>query len=858
MALILYQPLFWVLLAAQVLFLLWLARRLHLRWPPASLLRMGLVGLVLLVAFFPGGDLARHDLAQRQVMVVDQSDSLPAHIRRQVQDQARQWQVGAPNRLVVAFGSQAQAVLNPQGAWPEVAGRGSDLAAALELAADLLGREPGRIILASDGLAPSAQQVQAVVDRLAGQGHLLEVIPLPSYAHPQDLSVGPLLVPSALWQHTPFTIVLPVHLPEAGQVALQLLVNGELVSERTESLPAGENYATFMHQALTQEIMTLEGRAILEGDPRPANNQAYAVVQVFPAPRVLFISQQEDQAAQFLEILNRSGLQVDLLPPTELPTELKTLQEYEVIFLHDLLSESLSREQMLALQVFVSRQGGGLIFVGGRHSYTLGGYQNTVLEPMMPVKLEPPPRKERPPVTFVLVLDRSGSMGFRSAGSGGALPIELAREAAIRAVEILNNDDFVGVLTYSDEAIWDVPIGQVGAGLILRQAMDTISQIRSMGRTRMEAGLAMAIADLEEVETGEARYILLLSDGISTDGSFEGFRELAQKAKEQGITISTIALGTEADEELMAMIAAQAGGRYHLVVNPAELPRIMITESRAARSENVQRGRTTLAAGEPAHPVLSGLRPAELPALEGYHALTSKVEAGAEDILISAGLNDPLLSAWQYGLGRVIAWMGDLGEEWALEWEAWPNYGLFWSQVVRYAWLNPALGPAQVEVSAGESSLAVDVRIQDEQDLPVNFARPQFSFVGEAGSGWTHAVPQAGPGQYRLEIPLPDEGAYRGRVAYQVGGQNFEIPAFFALNYPLEWRPGGAEAGRADLLAWAQATGGGEVVGDLEQTPRPAAQQPLVGRAWWRRVLLAAVLLWPVEIALRRRFLPWA
>ena len=102
------------------------------------------------------------------------------------------------------------------------------------------------------------------------------------------------------------------------------------------------------------------------------------------------------------------GIVVDRVTPENLPVELPSLTQYRVIFLNNFLASKLQPEQALALNLYVKRLGGGLIFLGGRNSYTLGGYKNSIFEHMLPVKLEPPPRPS--PATFVLIIDRSSSM----------------------------------------------------------------------------------------------------------------------------------------------------------------------------------------------------------------------------------------------------------------------------------------------------------------------------------------------------------------------------------------------------------------------------------------------------------------
>ena len=83
-----------------------------------------------------------------------------------------------------------------------------------------------------------------------------------------------------------------------------------------------------------------------------------------------------------------------------------------------------------------------------------------------------------------------------------------------------------------------------------------------------------------------------------------------------------------------------------------------------------------------------------------------------------------------------------------------------------------------------------------------------------------------------------------------------EIPAPFVVDYPPEWKPADPEIGRVNMASWAGKTGGVEVdLSNLSQTKLEAPASPTSDTI--RRLLLALVILWLVEIAIRRRWLPW-
>lgn len=864
---VLGRPLFWLLFGLLAVVLLWLAWRQRLHWRPAWVLRVLILALVLVGIFLPRADLSRGELPQRQALVIDQSDSVSLHDRQSIWQQAQAWQAEAENRVVVAFGASPQAMVASSAAGPEVDGRASDLEGALHLAGDLLGAAPGKVILASDGQVSVPSGVAAAITGLKEQGHALDVIPLAGRSDPHDGFVGPLWAPANLWENTPFDVILPVYPPQAGgKVDLQLAINGQPSGLAAE--PLDQNFYRFRLPPQPQGITTLEVAAAFnsagpDGDPFPENNAAFATLQVFAAPNVLFVSLQplSPQAAAFVGLLGQAGLQVEVRGPEALPTNLSTLENYRVIFLHDLLSTHLNQEQMLALQIFVSRQAGGLVVLGGRSSFTLGGYQGTPLEAMLPVDLEPPPRSQRPPIAFLLIMDRSASMSA-SRGGSGARPIELAREAAMRAIETMRPEDYLGVLPFNDEFNWDVPIRPLGDGLALREALDAVSRVQAAGGTKMYQAMQAGLGQMFALPAGApaSRHVLILSDGQSFDGSAPEFQALAEQARQRNITISTIAFGEGADHEVMAQIAENGKGRYYAASHPDELPRILIHESQAARSENVQAGQTALKLGEANHPILSGLNPAGLPQVSAYNALSSKREAGAEDILLSANFGDPILSAWQYGLGRVIAWTSDIGEEWSGAWASPDHAALFWSQVARYALVNPALAPVQVDIQVTDTRLQVAAAILGPRGEPVNLAQAQFSYAGPDGRVLTYSLPQISAGVYQLDLPRPAEGAYRGLVAYtDEEGQRIETAAPFAVNPPPEWLYAGAAQAPENLAAWASQAGGEILPLELAQPAEPEAEPRRTAdtRAAWWRLLLALLILWPLEVALRRRWLPW-
>src|SRR6516165_12051289 len=107
---------------------------------------------------------------------------------------------------------------------------------------------------------------------------------------------------------------------------------------------------------------------------------------------------------------------------------------------------AMSTRQMNNIRTYVQELGGGLIMLGGDQAFGLGGYYKTTIEEILPVRSDFEKEKEKPSLAMVLVIDKSGSMG--------GVKIEMAKEAAKSAVELLGASDKVGVIAFEGETYW--------------------------------------------------------------------------------------------------------------------------------------------------------------------------------------------------------------------------------------------------------------------------------------------------------------------------------------------------------------------------------------------------------------------
>ena len=182
------------------------------------------------------------------------------------------------------------------------------------------------------------------------------------------------------------------------------------------------------------------------------------------------------------------------------------------------------------------------------------------------------PAGERPAVNLALVLDRSGSMqGDR---------IVRAREAAIAAVQRLDERDYVSVVVFDDRI--DVLAGAQTASEANKAAIvEKLRTVEARGATAIFGGVS---AGASEIRKNLARKlvnrIVLLSDGAANVGpsSPEELGLLGASLVKEGVSVSTLGVGLGYNENLMAALATRSDGNTYFIENGDDIPRIFDAE----------------------------------------------------------------------------------------------------------------------------------------------------------------------------------------------------------------------------------------------------------------------------------------
>lgn len=757
---------------------LWWLQRRSLRSMTAArrrallAVRTALVALLLIALAGPAWN--RTTNQQAVIFILDHSQSLGQRGMTAACDRARQLAaelpadtyvgvVSAGNTTVVAHApSLDRPEIAPDPALLEKDGGQTDLAAAVSLATGLF--PPGtarRLILVGDG-QETRGDLEAAAREAALMGVVIDAAPVAGQPRPDVRVVRLASNKSRSHEGAGIELRADIESSLAGKGLLRLFENGIEVESRPIALEVGQQLSeTFRRSPEQRNLYTYRVR--VEGfadDTIVENNEAMTLVDVRGRPLLLCIEGEPDQARWLSEAMTREGIRLEMRAAEAFPRTLQELGGYDGVVLSDIPAHKLGERSMTMIRDYVEKLGGGLCMIGGKNSFGVGGYYRTAIEDVLPVKMKAPDKEEKFATALALVLDRSGSMTGQK--------VEICKSAAIATVELLSAKDYVCVVAFDSNPHWVVPMTSASSkGTIASQ----IATINADGGTNIYPAMTVAREALAAVKT-KVKHMIVLTDG-QTEG--QGYQELAAQMHSEGMTISTVGIGQDADVNLLQTIAAAGGGKFYETLDPTTLPRIFTQDAMTHMGRLIREESFTPRQVE-RHPMLKGLPTDQAPALLGYVKTTRKATA---QVPLVTDLGDPLLAHWQFGLGKVTAFTSDAKSRWAALWiTGWPSYGPFWAQVLRETARKPQsqFMDIRLEEKGEQTDIEVDL-LEDaahfKNDAAVT-ADVYFVPAGSLGSAMEPVaqVPleQTGPGRYRAHFAPREAGVYlvRARAGAQV------------------------------------------------------------------------------------------
>jgi uncharacterized membrane protein len=559
-------------------------------------------------------------------------------------------------------------------------------------------------------------------------------------------------LPPALEKSEPFALGVTMAnfnaVPVAGTITLYR--NGDLIEQHPVTIPPGQARYDFPVHAETAGLISYRA-AFKPSDPAldayPEDDALEGWVGIGAQRKVLIVTDTARDASYLETVVNRAGLQATVAAAGGEQWD-GNPKGYDAVILDNVASANIAPAAQAALIQYVAG-GGSLAMTGGDQSFGLGGWQNSPLARIMPVIMKPPQRRERQRA-LVLIIDKSGSMGRNQ-------KLEYAKAAARTVTSTMKDSDLLSVIGFDSQPFVVIPMESVSAS---RPYFDElINRLKARGTTFLLPALEEAERSL--AQTGAAiKHVVILTDG-ETGGTAAMYYDLVSSMHHDGgVTISTIAIGSEANTALLQSIARYGGGGYYQTDSPANLPELFLEDVRPRGGNTTMAENTFTPYSVSPDPLLADLAGRQLPPIKSFVATQLKPGATLSVFVNSNDVRAPIVASWKYGAGKVLAMTTDASGRWTAPWIANGIFGPLWHKLV--AWMTPVTAPEQkFAIALGYRAGRIDLNLTDYSDDPKTAGRPVGATVtAPDGSRFDAMLSQQAPGEVAGNFEAPQPGTY--------------------------------------------------------------------------------------------------
>jgi hypothetical protein len=275
------------------------------------------------------------------------------------------------------------------------------------------------------------------------------------------------------------------------------------------------------------------------------------------------------------------------------------------------------------------------------------------------------------------------------------------------------------------------------------QILDAIRRIEASAQTNFYPALESCLEQLRAVEA-KVKHVILISDGRTYPDEYQ---RLVAEMRAAEITVSTVGVGAEADEALLADIARWGDGAAYLVADASRVQQILLDETRSKTEE------TLVEEATPPRVVASaaafdGIDWTSAPPLLGRVTLEAHEDA---EVLLADSEDKPLLARRNVGLGRTWMFAADLGGRYTARWNAWPDAARLVSQVLRDATARGGEPVVELHVERVPGGRAIALRVTDVEGRSANGLEAVVEAIRPDGAvALRLPARQTAPGRYEV------------------------------------------------------------------------------------------------------------
>jgi hypothetical protein len=378
-----------------------------------------------------------------------------------------------------------------------------------------------------------------------------------------------------------------------------------------------------------------------------------------------------------------------------------------------------------------------------------------------------------------------------------------------------------------------------------------IDRLKARGTTYLMPALKQADRDL--ASSGAAlKHIVILTDG-ETGGTAAMYYDLvATMHRQGGVTVSTIAIGNEANVRLLDAISQYGGGALYQTSSAQTLPQIVLQDvGRHGGEHQTMVEKQFVPQTSSPDSILKGLAGRTLPPIKGYVSTELRPGASLDAFVNREGRREPLIASARYGAGKTLALTTDAGGRWAAPWIRDNIFTTLWDRILE--WMTPpAANVPKFDVAMGYREGRVGFKLTDyDADPRQALALVSARVLRPDGAREDLMLSESAAGELAGSFAAPVAGTYYIELRSGQSGRERPFPPLAYTVSPAAFAELPRRRPNYDLLEHLAAATGGRL------NPPPA--EAVMARPQFKHTqgfvqpLLAAAMLLLIAEALVRR-----
>ena len=529
----------------------------------------------------------------------------------------------------------------------------------------------------------------------------------------------------------------------SDEFKLQLLIDRELII--TKELTKDYSRTEFDNLSLDRGGIHQLEFVLVNGSSEVDRARHYITCPL--SEQVLLVSNNKDEETLLKQLLTISGISIR---SAIAPATLETTNEDTAVIFNNPPAAKLEKYTKELLNLPQAARPQTVVLTTGPNSKEYFRYK---FENLFPVEFKKQTTKiARLNSAIALVIDKSRSMLAQSR-------MEWAKKAALSSLEGLKSGDYVTVIGFDSSPFEVLEVSELEkAKRLLPNRLKHLTPARA---TNLLPALKHARRSLEKVKAAR-KLIVVLSDGNIPQLSNDYMAEV-QTITADKISLSSIALGSQADVPFLKSLSIKGKGRFYHVLKPNRLPQVFLKEVKVAVKPKNDKDKPISVLPDQPEASRSSFR--KIPSLKKVSP--SKIKPEARQEFYTLKTRTPVLASWRKDNLKVLTLTTDANARWSLPWLKWDQLTEFYRSLVATQAKKEDLSFSLDSKQVGRK-LKLDLVVYDEalleRDSPAvkfNLSRPNSSLPAQS-----YPARVVGPGEYQIETEELLIGRYDIAISY--------------------------------------------------------------------------------------------